>query len=442
MTTDLAAPKSTVELRAEPGLTLADAQPRTLSLLDQTALWGNLGVSLIGPVTAVLVVAPGMSFLAAFVAIVVGTLIGTAGLALANVAGARTGMPAMVLLRGLFGARLSYLPTALNLVQVLGWAVFELVVISAAASQLLPWHRTWPYVVIAGVLTTVMAVWPLGSVRLLRRYALIAVFAAMAYLYVQLVREPLPSFTHGTFTGFWAGVDLVVAVSVSWIPLAADYSRHSRSARTAFAGSFVGYSVAQIACYGLGLLAFSSVVSGGDPQTAMFAALIAVPVGWLAFGVLVVRELDESFANVYSTAVSVQNLRPRADRRLLAVGIGVLATVLALLLNISAYIDFLYLVGSIFVPMFAVFVVRYFVYGGWRHWDSSDRAPSRPALLVPWLLGFVAYQLVSPKTWAGMWTTVDGWLHFTPPSWLSASLFSFAVAFLISLAFRPARVPA
>ena len=45
-------------------------------------------------------------------------LIGTVLLGLAAVPGAQTGRPAMVLLRGLFGARLSYLPTALNLAAV------------------------------------------------------------------------------------------------------------------------------------------------------------------------------------------------------------------------------------------------------------------------------------------------------------------------------------
>jgi putative hydroxymethylpyrimidine transporter CytX len=435
----------TVDRFAEPGLTLADEQPKTLGLLDHTALWGNLGISLLGPVTAVYVVANGMSFLAAFIAIVVGTLIGTIGLGLANMAGARTGMPAMVMLRGLFGTRLSYLPTLLNLIQVLGWAVFELVVISAAASQLLPWHLTWPYVVIAGVLTTVMAVWPLGSVRLLRRYALIAVLAATGYLLIQLFREPLPSFSHGSFTGFWAGVDLVVAVSVSWIPLAADYSRHSRSPNTAFVGSYVGYSVTQIMCYGLGLLAFSTVASADPSEHGMFAALIAVPVGWLAFGVLVVRELDESFANVYSTAVSTQNLRPRADRRWLAVGIGAAATALALLIDINAYQNFLLLLGSVFVPMFAVFVVQYFVYSGWKGWDSTQSAPSRIGLLLPWLLGFIAYQLVNPgsiSAWASMWHRAGDAVHFSAPSWLSASLFSFVVAFVVSLPFKPRRVTA
>jgi putative hydroxymethylpyrimidine transporter CytX len=433
---------TTVELkRAEPGRTLADEQPRTLGFLDQTALWGNLGISLLGPVTAVAVVADGMSLLAALVAIVVGTVIGTAGLGLAALAGARTGMPAMVLLRGLFGAKLSYLPTVLNLIQLIGWAVFELVVIATAAGQLLPWHVTWLYVLIGGVLSTVMAVWPLGSVRLLRRFALLAVVAAIVYLAVQLLRQPLPSWTAGSFHGFWPGVDLVVAVSVSWIPLAADYSRHSRTRRDAFAGAFAGYSVTQIACLAVGLLAFSTAAHANPTQEGMFAAFIAVPVGWLAFGILVLRELDESFANVYSTAVSVQNLRPLADRRILAVGVGLVATALALLIDIASYQNFLYLIGSVFVPMFAVFVTQYFVYAGGKAWSTSERAPSRVALLVPWGLGFISYQMINPGGigwWADLWSTVDRWLHFSPPDWLSASLCSFAVAFVVSLFFRPA----
>jgi nucleobase:cation symporter-1, NCS1 family len=428
---------------SEPGRTLEDPQPRTLGFLDQTALWGNLGISLLGPVTAVFVLAPGMSFLAAFTAIVVGTVIGTAGLALASVAGAQTGKPAMVLLRGLFGAKLSYLPTVLNVVQVLGWAIFEIVVISQAASQLLPWHAHWPYIIVAGVLTTVMAIRPLGAVRLLRRYALVAVLAAMAYLVIQLFREPLPSFTHGSWNGFWLGTDLVIAVSVSWIPLAADYSRHSRTPKAAFGGSFIGYGLTQILCYGLGLLALATVASTGT-QHAMFGAFIAVPIGWLAFGILLLRELDESFANVYSTAVSTQNLRPLWDRRVLAIVIGTVATAAAFWLDHSSFQtvfqSFLSLVGSVFIPMFAVFVVRYFLLRDDRTWDTAGTAPSRWILLVPWVLGFIAYQLINPglvATWAHLWGHVQGWLHFTPSSWMSASIISFVVAAVIALALAP-----
>jgi putative hydroxymethylpyrimidine transporter CytX len=432
------------DVHSEPGRTLDDEQPRTLGFWDQVALWGNLGISLLGPIGAIFFLAPGVSMLSALVAVVVGTLIGTVLVALAAVAGARSGRPAMVLLRGLFGARLSYLPTVLNLVQLLGWATFELVVIAAALKQLLPWHVQWPYIVLAGVVTTIMALWPLGAVRMLRRYALVAVIIAIAYLFIQLGRNPMPSFTHGSWSGFWTSADFVIAVAVSWVPLAADYTRHSRSERAAFGGAMIGYTVTQVICYALGLLAFTTVVSAAGnadvQQHNLFAAFIAVPVGWLAFAVLVARELDESFANVYSTAVSIQNPFPYFDRRVLAVGVGAVATVGALVFNIGAYQDFLYLLGSLFVPMFAVFAVRYFILDRGRPWDTSETAPSRWSLLVPWVVGFIAYQLINPGSigwWMTTWTHVQGWLHFTPQSWMSASVFSFLVAALLTLAMGP-----
>jgi hypothetical protein len=52
-------------------------------------------------------------------------------------------------------------------------------------------------------------------------------------------------------------------------------------------------------------------------------------------------------------------------------------------------------------------------------------------MLVPWLLGFCAYQLINPggiSWWASAWTHVQTWLNFTPQTWMSASLISFAVA--------------
>ena len=65
-------------------------------------------------------------------------------------------------------------------------------------------------------------------------------------------------------------------------------------------------------------------------------------------------------------------------------------------------------------------------------------------MLVPWLLGFAAYQLVNPGTigwWVSGWGHVQSWLHFTPRSWMSASVVSFAVAFLVALALTGVRRP-
>ncbi len=144
--------------RSEVGRTLAEPVPQSLGLLDQFGLWGNLGVSLLGFTGAIFVLQPGgagtpeLSLAAALTAIVAGTLLGTAVLALSGIPGAQTGAPAMVLLRGLFGARLSYLPTGINILQLVGWGIFELVTIATAAHTIAPALPRWGYVLIAGLI--------------------------------------------------------------------------------------------------------------------------------------------------------------------------------------------------------------------------------------------------------------------------------------------------
>ena len=257
-----------------------------------------------------------------------GTVLGTAAVAVVALAGTETGQPTMVLLRGLFGAKLSWLPTVLNVVQLLGWTTFELVTISTAMHQIAGGVPRWVYVVAGGVLTTLLALRPLGWIRVLRRYVTVLVLVALGYLGVQLLRNPLPALGHGTWTGFWIAVDTVIGAAASYVPLAADYSRHSTSVRKGVVGTFVGYSVTQILCYGLGLVALLTVAHGDANK--IFGAFMAIPVGTLAFAVLAIRELDQSFVDTYSAAISVQNIRPRWDRRVLALVLGTLATVFAL----------------------------------------------------------------------------------------------------------------
>jgi putative hydroxymethylpyrimidine transporter CytX len=429
--------------RSEVGRTLAEPVPQSLGLLDQFGLWGNLGVSLLGFTGAIFVLQPGgagtpeLSLAAALTAIVAGTLLGTLVLALAGIPGAHTGAPAMVLLRGLFGARVSYLPTVLNVLQLFGWGIFELVTIATAAHTVAPALPRWGYVLIAGALTALLTSYPLGAIRVLRRYATGAVLVVMCYLFVQLLRHPLPSFTHGTWSGYWAATDTVVAVAISFAPLAADYTRHSRSARAAFGGALAGYSVTQVLCYVIGLLALVTIAHG-DPDH-IFGAFIALPLGSLGFAILAARELDQSFADVYSTAVSIQNLRPLWDRRVLAGVITALTTAGALWLNIADYENFLTLLGSVFVPLSAVLITDYFA--GYlatprRHWDLSALAPSRWVMLLPWAAGFVVYQLINPgyvSWWASAWSAFGRDIGFTPASWMSASILSFCTAGVLTL---------
>ncbi len=410
--------------RPEAPLTLTTDPPRPLGLLDQLAMWGNLGISLFGPLTGALIVATTGSVGLAVVAIVVGCGLGALLLGASAMFGVTTGAPAMVSLRGLLGRRGSVAPTILNIAQNIGWATMEIIVISTAAVAVVGAQWRWPFVILAGAVATLMAVRPLGSVRLLRKIMVWLVLAASVFLFVEVLlrpRQPIP--TEGVL-GFWPAVDLAVAGVVSFAPLAADYSRHSRTRRDAFLGAALGYGAAAIAYYILGVFAVAHL--GG---TDVIGALVALPAGGIALAILLVDEVDEAFANIYSTTMSVQNLFGRLDRRVVAVAIGVIATVIAGFLDFGKYQAFLFLIGSVFVPLFAVAAVDFFWVSKQR-WDVSETARFRLVPVIAWAAGFVAYQLVYPGTvagWADFWTAVDTAIGFTAPTWLGSSVAAIVV---------------
>ncbi|WP_433514267.1 purine-cytosine permease family protein [Nonomuraea sp. CA-143628] len=428
----------------EVPLTLEGTPPKTLGLLDQGALWANLAVSLLGFSGALFLLDPlggsPLSLTAALLAALVGSLVGTAMVGLSAIPGTQTGRPAMVLLRGLFGARLSYIPTVLNIVQMIGWGAFELWVIAKGAMAIfgavVP-YQVW--VVVAGALTTSLTIWPLGSVRLLRRYVTIGVIISLVWFAVAFLSKA-PAQGGGSWTAFAPAVDYVIALSVSWVPIAADFARHSRSSRAAFAGVVGGYTLAQVACLGLGVYAVAIAGSAAVAAdgTAVFGAFVAVPLGALFFAILVLREADQSFANVYSTTMSLQNLMPRVDRRVFSIAIGVLTTAIALVVDVNSYGAFLGVIGAVFVPMFAVLAVDYFLLGGSSGWNTDEDAPARWSMLVPWALGFVAYWLTTSTPtvaqWDGLWAAVREAIGFTRQLWMNGALGAALVAALVTLA--------
>src|SRR5918997_2446158 len=176
------------------GVTPVPERLRTLSTLDLTLLWGNLGVSLLVLVIGAFLV-PALSLRDALVAILVGTLVGNVLLGLAAMIGADGRVPTMVLLRAPLGRRGSYVATGLNVLQCLGWATFELIIIAAAAgalsAELFGWEATWLWTLGAGAIALGMGLLgPIGVVRrILRRFAVWIVVASLVYLTWWALRE-------------------------------------------------------------------------------------------------------------------------------------------------------------------------------------------------------------------------------------------------------------
>lgn len=410
---------------------------RVLGLLDTTLLWGNLGVSLLVLVAGTFLV-PALSLPEALIAIVVGGLIGNAMLGIAGAIGAQAGVPSMVLLRAPLGQRGSYIATGLNVLQNLGWAIFELIVIATAAAALsdlaFGFETKWLWTIVFGALAGLLALaGPIAFVReWVRRFAFWVVLASLIYLtWWTLDNADLGAFwsQEGGDENLWYGIDLMIALPASWLPLIADYSRFSKSQRVAFVGSSVGYLIPNAWLYGLGALLVLTNDAYSDP-TSLMTAIAASGLGaGLALLALTVDETDEAFANVYSTAVSLQNVTPDVPQRALIVAASVSATVGALVITWAEYELFLFMLGSFFVPLFGVLLADWLL--ARRRYSEADifDAPAfRPALIAAWLAGFAVYQWLHP-TGPSWWTDL---LANAEPPGIGASLPSFAVAFALT----------
>jgi nucleobase:cation symporter-1, NCS1 family len=422
------------------GVTPLPERLRTLSGLDVGLLWGNLGISLLVLFTGTFLA--GLGLQRALLATLLGSVLGCALLGLAGLIGFDRRVPGMVLLRDPLGERGSYAPTALNIAQNLGWAVFELYVMSLAASALADrvfgFEARWLWVLVFAALTLWLALaGPISFVRRwVRRFAVWVVAASMAYLVWWALDGAdvgsLWSAGGGGGIRFFQGVDLTVAMAASWLPLAADYTRFSRDRRAAFWGTAVGYFVPLALLFALGaLLALSRGLA--DPA-AIFTAIAAGGAGSaVALLALTVDETDEPFANVYSAAVSIQNLFPGFPQSLLIGAVAAVATVGALFVDIVAYETFLFLLGSCFVPLFGVLAAD-FLFG------AAPSVDVRWSGVVAWAAGFALYQWIQPtgpEWWTELLADVPGVGEVTT----GASLPAFGLAFVLYAGVRSAHAP-
>lgn len=437
---------------------VADAD-RRFSGVDLAVLWGDLSVGLLVLLTGALLV-PALGFGRALLAIVVGSAIGCLPLALAGLAGTREGVPSMVLFRPVLGIRGSYLPSALNVAQLAGWTAVEFwamaSIANAVSKELLHVDAFVPWlVVVASICTLLAAGGPVLVVRAwLKRFGVYVVAGAGLWITYRVTAGgafglALHRPGSGGWPSFWLAVDLVIVMPVSWLPLVADFNRFARRSSRSFAGTYVGYFVGNVWFFSLGaLLVLAAGANVGLGVSGIGTALYSVAGGAILLIVLLVGETDEAFANIYSSAVSVQNVVPRARQRWLIVTVGCVGFVLALALSMETYEVFLFLIGSVFIPLFGVFCADYFVLGRSNH-DPADLFESRGRYwfrggfrwmaIFPWLAGFFVFHWsapVGPDGWKNTVASFFDLVHLPFPlfgSAAGASIPAFAVSFGLAL---------
>jgi nucleobase:cation symporter-1, NCS1 family len=384
---------------------------RVFSGPQHASLWFSLGVGLlVMQIGAYLV--PAVGTRDAAVAIVLGSLIGAGLLAWTAKLGCDTGLTSAGLMHATYGSAFAKLPVALNIVQLIGWTTFELVIMrdgTAAISKqsfgldlsgfggivitTAIWGAVLCALISASMLTTVR--------KFISRFALPLVIASLLWLTWQfgslIAAKGFDAFWSNPGKGgmgLFSAMDLVIAMPVSWLPLIADYSRHGKSGKSAMSGTWLGYALANIWCYALGVM----IVTAATPGTDLVTALLLAQGGLIALGFILFDEIDNAYGDVYSGAVSSHSLFASWSIRQWGLLIAVGCTVLALVLPMHSLEPFLLMLSSVFVPLYGVILGRLSLGGSAAnpHGKSVDFAAA-----AIWIAGIVAYHAIAK--WAPQW---------------------------------------
>lgn len=384
---------------------------RVFHFHEHAALWFSLGTGLlVMQIGAYLV--PAVGTRDAMLAIVLGSLIGAGLLAWTARLGCETGLSSAGLMHATYGSAFARLPVLLNIVQLVGWTTFELVIMregtTAIAQQALGadagslFDGTTDLVLTTllwgAVLTALMAGSMLTLVRrFVSRFGLPLVLASLAWLTWQfgtrLHAQGFEAFWNrpgdGTM-GPFSALDLVIAMPVSWLPLVADYARHGRRGATTLGGTWLGYALANMWCYALGVMVASTVA----PGTNLVAALLLAQGGLIALGLILLDEMDNAYGDAHSGAVSLHSLRPAWSIRRWGLGFAVVCTGLALALPMHSLEPFLLMLSSVFVPLYGVILGR--LSGAGAAVAVSRRSVDLGAAAL-WVVGIACYHLLAQQ---------------------------------------------
>src|SRR5690606_20523120 len=97
----------------------------------------------------------------------------------------------------------------------------------------------------------------------------------------------------GEGMSFFSALDLVIAMPISWLPLAADYNRFAKKSRSALWGTFIGFTMTTALFY------FGGVLIGEWDVISIIVAIQVMFFGFLML-LLIVDEADNAFADIYS----------------------------------------------------------------------------------------------------------------------------------------------
>ena len=338
-----------------------------------------------------------------FVGSVILTLLGS----LTGGIGASTRLSSYMLNRVAFGTRGAALVNLAFAVSLLGWFGVNIDLFSGAVQRLaedlfglsIP---GWPVELFAGLIMTITTVFGFRAINILSTLLVpVLVMVTVQLIAGSLSAMPLSELLRQTVEGevsFGVGVSSVVGAVIVGAVILPDITRFIRHWIGAVYTVFIGYFCINLVVMGAGAVASSAL---GDDD--LLNIMITLGIGWAAFAIVIFGSWVLNSLNLYSTMLSVESTAPRLNNRLLIIVTGTLGTIAAFLNILDYFLDFLFYLAIVFVPVSGVIAVDYLLLrkSAYHQDRTAQEVSLRPVAVFSWALG-ACVSLVGSWDWISL----------------------------------------
>ncbi|WP_067175624.1 putative hydroxymethylpyrimidine transporter CytX [Sulfurospirillum sp. UCH001] len=358
----------------------------TLSGFGLFALWFGAAVSMAEIFTGGLL-AP-LGFEQGLKAILLGHLIGGLILILGGYIGAQSKLPAIMSTRISFGHYGSYLFSLLNVFQLIGWTAVMIISGGRAANELgvalfgFDSINTWAIAI--GIFIGLW-IW-LGKVgfQKLNVVAVVLLFVLTLILCGVVFKEGNILLAAPTDEmSFGAALELSIIMPLSWLPLISDYTRFAKSRKSGLVGSFMGYFIGSSLMYAIGL-----AIALYAKDASVGSMMMTLNLGFAALGIVLLSTITTTFLDAYSAGVTFTNIFPQMSERKIAFAMAIIGLLIAIFTPIEQYETFLYAIGSVFGPLFAILLSDYFIF---KKEQIEPSLSLHIGALIVWAIGVGLY---------------------------------------------------
>lgn len=354
-------------------------------LFSNAVIWFGTAIS-VSEIEAGIGIGAASSLNSLWIPLVLGHILGGILLFLIGYIGASVRQNAMEVTSTTFGKYGSKFFAILNVMQLVAWvAVLNAQGATALASLNLP--ISFPITCI--ILAALIALWVYMGLQRVSKITTVVMSVLTILLIILSFRfMGFDSHAAGTLAGnstlgFWNIFEISIAMPISWLPVISDYTKDVEKPAKATLVSAIAYSLASLWMYFIGI----EIANIGANYTIAQAILLA-NLGTVGIIIVVLSTVTTNFVAANSAGESSKVIYNRLNPKTVGVIVSAISAVLAISGIMDHYIDFLYLIASVFAPMAAVLLVSYYI--------TKENHENKNIMywnMFAWLAGFIVYNL-------------------------------------------------